>query len=302
MFHWAKRIFLFLLINFFVTLTISFILSFFNIQPYLTANGLDLKSLLIFCAIWGMGGAFISLQLSRKIAKWMLGVKLINRDNPNAQERFLISAIEKLSRQAGLLNAPQIGIFKSPSMNAFATGPSKRRSLVAVSTGLLSRMDPAAVEAVLAHEISHISNGDMVTMTLIQGVVNVFVMFFARIFAFALTMATRSRNQRSSFMSYYLMTFLFEMVFMVLGSIVVAWFSRWREFRADRGGAMLTSKEKMIHALETLGNTSQAQSPLSKKKQVHAMMISNVRARGVSRLFSTHPSLELRIQRLQQLP
>ncbi len=301
MFYWVKRVFLFLLINFFVILTISSILSIFNIQPYLTANGLDLKSLIIFCSIWGMGGAFISLQLSRKIAKWMLGVKLINMDKPNTQERFLIRAIEHLSKQAGLLNTPQIGIFNSNTMNAFATGPSKKRSLVAVSTGLLNHMDPSEIEAVLAHEITHISNGDMVTMTLIQGVVNVFVMFFARIFSYALTMTMRGHNQRSSFISYYLMTFLFEIIFMVLGSIIVSWFSRWREFRADHGAAMLTSKEKMIQALKTLETFSQDQVPLNKRNPVHTMMISNVRAKGASRLFSSHPPLALRIRRLQLL-
>ena len=222
-----KRIFLFLAINCLVVLTISVVLSVLNVKPYLTTHGLDLKSLMIFCLIWGMVGAFISLSLSRKMAKWLMRVQLINNSGEHAQ---LYQMVERLARDAGLPDVPEVGVFSSPEMNAFATGPTKRRSLVAVSSGLLSHMNEKELEAVLAHEISHIANGDMVTMTLIQGIVNAFVMFLARVAAFALSSLMRGqRNNRSSFGSYYLMTFVFEILFMILGSMVVALFSRYRE-------------------------------------------------------------------------
>ncbi|QVL58195.1 MAG: protease HtpX [Simkaniaceae bacterium] len=291
-----KRIFLFLAVNCLVILTISAILSFLNVKPYLTAHGLDLQSLLIFCLIWGMVGALISLALSRKMAKWMMRIQLITPSGPQAD---LYHMVARLARDANLPDIPEVGVFDSPQMNAFATGPTKRRSLVAVSTGLLSQMEKRELEAVLAHEISHISNGDMVTMTLIQGVVNAFVMFLARVLAYAVTTMGRSNNRRSSYMSYYLFTFLFEIVFMILGSMVICTFSRWREFRADKGGAILTRKEHMIAALEKLRTAKTI--PSSPKSSLSALMISVPRKGGLMSLLATHPPLEMRIKRLQQM-
>lgn len=291
-----KRIALFLAVNCLVILTISLILSLLNVRLYLTSHGLDLQSLMIFCLIWGMVGALISLALSRKMAKWLMGIHLITPSGPQAD---LYHMVARLARDANLPGIPEIGIFDSPQMNAFATGPTKRRSLVAVSTGLLSKMEKHELEAVLAHEVSHISNGDMVTMTLIQGIVNAFVMFLARVLAYAVSTMGRSNNRRPSYMSYYMFTFLFEIVFMVLGSMVVCTFSRWREFRADRGGAILTRKEYMIAALEKL-RTAKTASP-TKKSAMTALMISMPRRSGVLGLLATHPSLDARIERLREM-
>lgn len=193
----AKRVFLFIAVNFLVLITISFILNILNIRPYLRANHLDYGSLLVFCLIWGMGGAFISLALSRVMAKWMLGVTLIDLNTASAQEHQLLSIVQNLAKRAGLPEMPEVGIYNSPEVNAFATGPSKSRSLVAVSSGLLRRMTPQEIEGVLGHEIAHIQNGDMVTMTLLQGVINAFVMFFARIIAFAITRLGRKSDEIS---------------------------------------------------------------------------------------------------------
>lgn len=285
-----RRITLFLLINIIVVFTISVVLSTLGVRPYLTANGLDLEALMIFCLVWGMAGSLISLALSRKMAKWLTRVQLVG------PEHEVYQMVAQLARDAGLPATPEVGIFDSSQMNAFATGPTKRRSLVAVSTALLSRMEKGELEAVLAHEISHISNGDMVTMTLLQGVVNAFVMFLARVLAYAVTAANRSNNRRSSYGSYYLFTFLFEILFMIGGALIVTAFSRMREFRADRGAAILTRKEKMIAALERLKGERAA--PTQKKSAITALMISMPR-RGLS-LFATHPSLEARIKRLQE--
>ena len=287
----AKRILLFLIVNFFVIMMISIVLRLFHIQPYLNAYGLDYPSLMVFCLIWGMGGAFISLALSRKMAKWMMRIHLIHKDSSNSDERQLSDMIERLSRDAGLRHVPEVGIFQSAQPNAFATGPTQARSLVAVSTGLLTRMNKDQLEGVLAHEISHIANGDMVTMTLLQGIVNAFVMFLAR--ALAYTISSRGRGRGSSF---YMLTFLFQAVFMILGSTVVAGFSRFREFRADKGGADLTSKEKMISALKALQGTMTKE---SEKSALNAFMISRPSNLGLLRLFATHPPLEERIKKLQ---
>jgi heat shock protein HtpX len=288
-----RRIALFLLVNCLVVFTISVVLSLLNVKPYLTHYGLNLTSLMIFCLVWGMAGALISLALSRKMAKWLMRIHEVTPSGPHAD---LYHRVARLAKNANLPTIPEVGIFDSPQMNAFATGPTKKRSLVAVSTGLLARMDNNELDAVLAHEISHISNGDMITMTLIQGVVNAFVMFLARIFAYALSSLGRSNSQRSSYMSYYLFTILFEVVFMVLGMMVVCTFSRYREFRADRGGATLTSTSSMIAALEKL-KTEKALKE-QKKSPLNALMIS-LPQKGFLSLLSTHPPLEKRIARLQ---
>lgn len=298
---YAKRIFLFLAINFLVIITLSIILNIFHVQPFLKNYGLDVPSLLIFCLIWGMGGAFISLLISRQMAKWMLGVHVIDPSTHDPELKRLLQTVHQLARQAHLTEMPQVGIYESPEPNAFATGPSKRKSLVAVSTGLLRRMSQKELEGVIAHEISHITNGDMVTMTLIQGIVNAFVMFLARILAYIFSGLGKSRDGSSSggsYFSYMIFVFLFEVVFMVLGSIVVAWFSRFREFRADRGGADLAGKDKMIAALESLKRMQQLQDPQTDKPSFQAMKISTRGKSGFMMLFATHPPLDDRIQRL----
>lgn len=299
----AKRIFLFLAINFLVVITLSIILNIFHVQPFLQGYGLDIKSLLIFCLIWGMGGAFISLALSRQMAKWMMGVHVVDPHTADPDLRQLIATVHQLARDANLPSMPEVGIFESAEPNAFATGPTKKRSLVAVSSGLLRRMNQKELEGVLAHEIAHIANGDMVTMTLIQGVVNAFVMFLARILAYAFSGLGRSRDQGSSgsYLSYMMFVFLFEVVFMVLGSMVVFWFSRFREFRADRGGAHLAGKEKMIAALESLQKTQAIHDPHTEKPSFEPLKISARKKTGLMKLFASHPPLEERISRLRQL-
>lgn len=298
MFSWGKRIILFLTVNFLVIMTISVILSFFNIQPYLQGTGLNYQSLLIFCAIWGMGGAFISLALSRIIAKWSMGLQMIDPNTRDPAQKQLLDMVYRLAQKAHLPDMPEVGIYSSPELNAFATGPTKSRSLVAVSSGLLQRMNQDEVEGVLGHEISHISNGDMVTMTLLQGVINAFVMFLARVLAYAITMG-RDRESSSPTMMFYLLTFAFEMVFMLLGTIVIATYARFREYRADAGGAELAGKTKMIHALQALQRNLKVQDPQAQQSSFQAFKISN--PAGMLRLFASHPPLEERIARLEAL-
>lgn len=300
----AKRILLFLAVNFLVIMMISIVLNVFHVQPYLQGYGLNLKELLIFCLIWGMGGALISLALSRKMAKWMMGVRVIDPKTHNADQRQLLSMVQQLCRQAGLRDIPEVGIFESSEPNAFATGPTKRRSLVAVSTGLLNRMSDKEVEGVLAHEISHITNGDMVTMTLVQGVVNAFVLFLARVLAYVFSGLGKRSDEGSSagsYFSYWIFVYVFEFVFMILGSMVICTYSRFREFRADKGGAKLAGKEKMIAALESLKKMKDIQDPEMQKAAFQAFKISTPKKGGILRLFASHPPLEERIARLQQM-
>lgn len=294
-----KRIGLFLAVNGLVVITISLVLNILGVKPYITAYGLDYQSLIIFCLIWGMGGAFISLALSRVMAKWTMGVKLVPADTKDPELQELVRMVHELSRAAYLPAMPEVGIYESSEINAFATGPSKSRSLVAVSRGLLDRMRPQEIKGVIGHEVAHIANGDMVTMTLIQGVVNAFVMFLARAIAFALTMARGQNNdeREGSPASYFIVQFVLEMVFMVLGSMVVAWFSRYREYRADAGGARLAGRTNMIEALEGLKRTFDNVDP-SPQTAVASLKISGNRV-GWMKLFSTHPPLEERIERLK---
>lgn len=299
---WAKRIFLLLAVNFLVMITISFILSILGVRPYLTAYGLDYNSLIMFCLVWGMGGALISLGLSRLMARWMMGVQLVPSDTRDPTLQQLVQTVHSLAKGAHLPAMPQVGIYDSPEVNAFATGPTKSRALVAVSTGLLNRMSNEEIEGVLGHEITHVANGDMVTMTLIQGVVNAFVMFLSRVIAFALSQALRGdrddRDRGFSYGTFYIVQFILEIIFMILGSMVVAAFSRWREFRADAGGARLAGRTNMIHALEALCKTSDIMY-VSHMPAVQSLKISNGRRGGFWGLFATHPPLEERIARLQ---
>lgn len=298
----AKRIILFLAVNFLVVLTISFLLSIFHVQPFLQQNGLNITSLAIFCLIWGMGGAFISLLLSKTMAKWMMGVKIIDPKTNDPLLQQLLQTVKQLTQKAGL-PMPEVGIYMSPELNAFATGPSKNHALVAVSSGLLQRMQEGEVEGVLGHEVTHIANGDMVTMTLLQGVINAFVMFLARILAYVFSGMGRDRESSSSSVGstgmFYVLVFVFEMIFMVLGSLVVASFSRFREFRADAGGARLAGKSNMISALRKLQQTYEIRDPIHEQPAVQAFKISG--HNGITRLFASHPPLEERIARLEKL-
>lgn len=280
---------------------ISLILNLLNIGPYLTAHGIDYSALLIFCFIWGMGGALISLALSRTMAKWMAGVQIISPNTTHTDEAKLLDMVYSLAREAHLPAMPQVGIFNSPEPNAFATGPTQSRSLVAVSTGLLNRMNPSELRGVIGHEIAHIANGDMVTMTLLQGVVNSFVMFLSRILAYALSGLGRNRDgERGSYGSFMLFTFLFEIVFMLFGSMILCAYSRFREFRADRGGAHYAGKANMISALQSLQAYQNIKDPQIDRPAMAAFKISNPTKKGLIRLFATHPPLEERIERLQQ--
>lgn len=278
---------------------ISFLLSLFNIRPYLAAYGLNVTSLIVFCFIWGMAGALISLALSKSMAKWMMGIKTIGANTRDGEEKLLYGLVEKLTRKEGL-PMPEVGIYPSNEVNAFATGPTKEKSLVAVSSGLLRRMKENELEAVLAHEVTHIANGDMVTMALLQGVVNAFVMFLARVLAYIFSGLGRDRNrQGGSMMSYILFVYLFEVVFMILGSLVVAAFSRFREFRADRGGARLAGKESMIGALQTLRAMQEIRDAKAENPAMAAFKISHPTKKGLFHLFASHPPLEERIERLR---
>src|SRR5688572_3529112 len=285
----GKRIFLFLLTNLAIVLTLTVVASVLGI-----AGGPDLGSLALFCLVWGMGGAFLSLQMSRWIAKRATGVHLIDGRTGTAQLDWLYQTVERLTRQANL-PMPEVGVYESGEVNAFATGPSKSRSLVAVSSGLLRSMRHEEVEGVLAHEVAHIANGDMVTMTLLQGVINAFVMFFARIIAFALANRGGSRDDRGGGVNYFVV-FALEIVLGILGSLVTAWFSRQREFRADHGGATLAGKDRMVAALRRLAANRELVD--TRHEALATAKINGTR--GWMVFFSTHPPLEARIAALER--
>lgn len=292
-----KRVFVFGLINILIFLTISLVLSFFNVQPYLTARGLNYESLFLFCLVWGMGGAFISLALSRIMAKWMMGVKVIDKAQTE-QERWLVQNVHRLAHRAGIRVMPQVGYYESPEVNAFATGPTKNRSLVAVSTGLMNQMSEAEVEGVLGHEIAHIANGDMVTMTVVQGIMNAFVMFIARVISFFIA---QNVKEESRGMVQWITTFALEILLSFFALFVVAYVSRAREFRADKGGAQLAGKDKMRSALQALQRISarpqEAYAQAQQSPAFDTLKISGKRS-GFLRLMSTHPALEDRIAAL----
>ena len=290
-----KRIFLFGIVNVLVIVTISIVTSALGLGSYMSGKGINYESLMVFCLMWGMGGAFISLMLSRVMARWMSGVKLVTRDTNDSVLRDLVDSVYRLARAAGIRTMPQVGVYDSQDINAFATGPTKNRSLVAVSTGLLQRMNKNELEGVLGHEIAHISNGDMVTMTLIQGIVNAFVMFFARIIAFFVTSTVDERYQ---WIVRFVVIILLEIAFSFLGMMVVAWFSRWREFRADAGGARLAGRERMIAALEALRRDFGRVEPQKEQTAFASLKISGKHG-GLMALISTHPPLVERVRRLQ---
>lgn len=292
----AKRIFFFVLVNILVMITITTVLSVLGVQPYLTNAGINFQALAVFCLVWGFGGAFVSLSLSRIMAKFSMGVKVIDPRTNESDLRWLLDTTYELSRSAGLGKMPEVGYYQSPDVNAFATGPTKNRALVAVSTGLLQSMNREQAKGVLGHEIAHVANGDMVTMTLIQGVVNAFVMFFARIAAFALSQTVEERSRP---MVQLFATILFEILLSFLGMMVVAHFSRRREFRADAGGARYAGREKMIAALEGLQRLYHP--PVQEDLAYASLKISGKKSGGLMALLSTHPPIEVRIARLKSM-
>lgn len=289
-----KRIFLFMVVNLLILVTISIFTSVFGIGHYITAAGLNLKALAIFCLMYGMIASTISLLLSRFMAKMMMGVRVIDPNTHEPASRDLVARVHRLARGAGISTMPQVGIYDSPEVNAFATGPTKNRALVAVSTGLLQKMSAEEVDGVLGHEVAHIQNGDMVTMTLIQGVVNAFVMFFARVIAF---FASNFVREELRYIVNFAITIVLEIFLSFLGMMVVAYFSRLREFRADRGGATLAGRANMINALQALQRSVAIQDPNHAPASLATMKISGSRG-GLMALFSTHPPLEERIARL----
>jgi heat shock protein HtpX len=291
-----KRFFFFFLTNILILVTVSAIYHFLGIGSYLTPMGIDYQNLMAYCVIWGFGGAFISLFLSKFMAKMMYGVKLVQSTDPRYGS--LVEMTYRHAKVAGIKN-PEVGVYESPEPNAFATGYSKNSSLVAVSTGLLSSMSKDEVEGVIAHEVSHAANGDMVTMTLVQGVVNAFVLFFAKIAAYAVSNVLRSNDDRESgssgSMMFFITDIVFQILFGILGSMVVCYFSRWREFRADAGGARLAGKEKMINALKKLEMMHRGMQP----QEADSFATMKIAGGGVvMKLFSTHPPLAERIRAL----
>ena len=298
----SKRVFLLIAVNILVVTTITLVLGIFHVGRYFPQGGLG--GLACFCLVWGFGGAFISLGLSRLMAKWMMGVKVIppNTSDPTLSE--LVETVHTLARNAGLPKLPEVGIYESDDVNAFATGPSKSRALVAVSSGLLQRMGSREVTGVLGHEIAHIANGDMVTMTLIQGIINSFVLFLSRVLAFAISQAMRSRDDRDSGGGWlqFILVMVFQVVFSILGSIVVCWFSRWREFRADAGGARLAGREDMISALRALGRLHNPEAAAAEAQHAQAFQSLKISGQGGGflALLATHPPIEQRIARLEQ--
>ncbi|APZ42388.1 protease HtpX [Acidihalobacter ferrooxydans] len=296
-----KRILLFLGTNIAIMVVLSVVLSVImavtGIHGIQTQNGsINFAGLLLLAAVFGFGGSFISLLMSKWMAKMSMGVQVI--DQPRSQsEAWLMETVQRLSRQAGL-PMPEVGVFDSPQMNAFATGATKKSSLVAVSTGLLHGMSRDEVEAVLAHEISHVANGDMVTLTLIQGVINTFVIFIARIVGHIVDRVVLKREGSGYGIGYYVTVFVTEIFLAILASVIVMWFSRKREFRADAGSANLVGRGKMIAALRRL----QAEyEPEDMPGQLAAFGINGGKGSGLRRLFMSHPPLEERIAALEAM-
>lgn len=286
-----KRIALFLLTNVAVVAVLGITASLLGVNRFLTANGLNLGSLLVFAFIMGFGGAIISLLMSKPMAKMSMGVRIINQPS-NADEAWIVGVVQRFAQKAGI-GMPEVGIYEGEP-NAFATGAFKNSSLVAVSTGLLQGMTREEVEAVIGHEVAHVANGDMVTMTLIQGVMNTFVVFLSRVIGYAVDSFLRKNDEQNSGpgIGYYVTTIVLDILLGFVAAIIVAWFSRQREFRADAGAAQLMgSSVPMQHALARLGGMHPGEMP----KEMAAMGI----AGGIGQLFSTHPPIEARIAALQ---
>lgn len=287
------RVALFLATNFAILLLVSIIFNLLGLDLRAAQYGTDLGSLLVMCAVFGFAGSFISLAISKWMAKRATGMSVITQPR-NELEQWLVNTVQKQADKAGI-KMPEVGIYEAPEINAFATGMTRNSSLVAVSSGLLRGMTRDEAEAVLAHEVSHIGNGDMVTLTLIQGVVNTFVMFFARVIGNIIDKAVLG-NRDGHGLGYFATVFALEIVFGLLASVIVMYFSRWREFRADAGGASLAGRQKMIAALERLAS-NQTQSTLP--TQIAAFGITGNLAHGLKKLFMSHPPLTERIAALK---
>lgn len=290
-----KRIFLYLATNLAIIVVLSIALRLLGVERILDAQGvgLDLNALLIFAAVFGFGGSLISLALSKWTAKQLTGAQVIEQPR-TATEIWLVETVRRLAKQAGI-GMPEVAIYDAPEVNAFATGMSRNNALVAVSTGLLRSMTQDEVEAVLAHEVAHIANGDMVTLALIQGVVNTFVIFLSRIIGHLVDRVV-FKTERGHGPAFWITAIIAELVLGILASLIVMWFSRQREFRADRGGAHLAGRQKMIAALERLAASHTAPLP----EQMAAFGIAGGIGGGIKRLFMTHPPLEERIAALKR--
>lgn len=291
-----KRIALFLMTNLAIIVVLSITLRILGVERILDEQGvgLDLNSLLIFAAVFGFGGSFISLAMSKWTAKRFTGAQVIETPR-NATEQWLVSTVQQQAQQAGI-GMPEVAIFDSADVNAFATGMSRNSALVAVSTGLLNSMSRDEAEAVLGHEVSHVANGDMVTLALIQGVVNTFVIFLSRVIGHVVDRVV-FKVERGHGPAFWITTIIAEIVLGILASIIVMWFSRQREFRADAGGAQLAGRQKMINALSRLkASVEQPHLP----DQMAAFGINGGLGQGIKKLFMTHPPLDERIARLQQ--
>lgn len=293
-----KRIGLFLLTNIAVIVVASITLSLLGVGSFLDESGtnLDLQSLLIFCFVFGMAGAGVSLLLSKKMAVWTTGVKIIDMPS-NQQERWLMDTTRELADRAGI-GMPDVGIFPMEQSNAFATGANRNKALMAVSSGMLQRFDRNELRAVIGHEIAHIANGDMITMTLLQGVINTFVMFLARVAGFVVDRVIL-KNERGLGIGYYITTIVMEILLMILASVIIMYFSRVREFKADAYAAKLTRKEDMIGALRSLKREMNI--PDQMPESLNAFGINSGKRQGIKALFMTHPPLDARIAALERL-
>lgn len=289
-----RRIGLFLLTNLAVIVVLGIVLRLLGVDRVLdeSGSGLDYTKLLIFAAVFGFGGSFISLAMSKWMAKRSTGAEVITQPRSET-ERWLLATVERQAKQLGI-KMPEVAVFQSPDPNAFATGMTKNSSLVAVSTGLLQHMSADEVEAVLGHEMAHVANGDMVTLALVQGVVNTFVIFLARVIGHTVDRLV-FKTEEGHGIGYYVVSFIAEIVFAIAASVIVAWVSRQREFRADAGGAALAGRMKMIAALERLRSAH----PQPLPGEMAAFGISGIRMGGIKKLFSTHPPLEQRIEALR---
>lgn len=291
---WLKRIGLFVLTNVLIMTTVGIAWSI--LSTYFGISG-QFAYIVVFSGVAGFGGALISLFISKWMAKTMYGVKVIDPKTADPQLRWLVEKVHSMAKAARLPKMPEVGVYESPDTNAFATGPSKSNSLVAVSTGLLRQMNNNEVEGVLAHEVAHIANGDMVTMTLIQGVVNTFALLFSRILA---NILSSNVDEKYRHLVYMACTIAGDILFTLLGSIVVNYYSRAREYRADAGGARFSSRENMIAALKRLQTATQMPYQSDEKDQMAALKISSSRKSGLVALFMTHPPLEDRIRQLER--
>ena len=298
----GKRILLFVVVNVLVVLSISIICQIFQVPHLIGSNRYG--GLLVMCGLVGMGGSFVTLMISRWMAKVMMGVRVIDPNTGDPEARQLVQMVHRLARTAGLEVMPEVGVYDSPEINAFATGPSRSRALVAVSSGLLNRMRTSDVEGVLGHETAHIANGDMVTMALVQGIVNAIAMFLAWVLAIALSQGSSSRDddRGGNFFMQWILVDVFQFVFGMLGMIVVAWFSRWREFRADAGGARYAGRDHMISALKALQLAhEQGSDQLGQPQPAFQALKISGKTSGLLGLFATHPPLEERIGRLEHM-